>query len=161
MRRTRRRWIGQWLAVIWMAARLVLPTQPDCPHHAAASHHAAATHVAEHASAESHAGMGHHAAHAPETVTAQTATAQTATAQHPITEGTKHSAPPSDAAGCECQAHCCAAVAVRMPAPVPGLQVATRAVGTRAPQSPNALPVVRREHLRQPPSTAPPTVRLA
>jgi hypothetical protein len=126
------------LTVVWMTARLVLPLQAHCPHHA--------TPVAE-AETNSQAPMVNSAEHAAHH------TAHASAIDAPDSGAPAESAP----APCECAAHCCAAASVVISTslvsvvPVPPLLQRTEHVLAVAVLAPRDRP----PH-RQPPATAPP-----
>lgn len=139
MARAWRKWPGVVLALVWMTARLVLPLQAHCPHHAAA------TAVAAVANGSSTVSEGGHAA------------------QHQghDVSGVLHDASPapheSAPVPCECAAHCCAASVVAIGAPavssVPLAPLLQRTVHALELAS---LPLREFTQTRQPPATAPP-----
>ncbi|MBL0940053.1 MAG: hypothetical protein IBJ03_14255 [Gemmatimonadaceae bacterium] len=131
---------GLILALIWMTARIALPLQPDCPHHAAAN----AANAANVASTASHVGTHHGSHHADDS-------------RAPADDG---SSSPSSVE-CECAAHCCAAATIDLPHceqihDTPVAKLATAAPLATNDQVPNA-----RTDLRQPPSNAPPAALTA
>jgi hypothetical protein len=127
------------LTVVWMTARLVLPLQAHCPHHATAGAKSALN---------AQASFEHSAGHEPHY------------AAHDSEPGAPDSGTPAESAPapCECAAQCCAATPVAVDAalvssiPLPPLL--QRAVPFFARQA-----IAPREHtpFLQPPATAPPT----
>lgn len=139
-----RRMASLTLALVWGAARLAQPLQPECPHHAVAAAQSAATpEVAAPAAADPHA---HH--HAPGHVAPPAAEPSSHTDSHE---------PAHSSAPCECAAHCCAASTVAIATVVPPL-LATITMPERVEivSSRSSAPRALLSH-RQPPATAPPT----
>lgn len=133
------------LALVWGAARLAQPLQPECPHHAvaAAAQSAATPEVAAAAAADPHA---HH--HAPGHVAPPAAEPSSHTDSHE---------PAHSSAPCECAAHCCAASTVAIAAAVPSLSATiTTPERVEIASTRSGAPRALLSH-RQPPATAPPT----
>jgi hypothetical protein len=134
-----RKWSGLLLTVVWMTARLVLPLQAHCPHHATVE-----TTAATNAPAPLVIPAAHHASHAGHDA-----------APLPQHSGAPHESAP---APCECAAQCCAATPVAVDtalvSSIPLPPLLQRTIPVLAQQA--TLP---REHSRslQPPATAPPT----
>lgn len=123
------------LTLVWMTARLVLPLQPQCAHHAPTSQ--AALSVPETASHAHHAAMD-----GPLLAVAPIA---------PTEDG------PPPAIPCECASECCAATVVAMPAPAPATaRVLTIALDGDVPPGHSAVRLDTRTTHRYPPATAPP-----
>jgi hypothetical protein len=123
------------LTLVWMTARLVLPLQPQCAHHASTSE--AALSVPK---AASHA---HHAA-----------IVGPLSAVSPIAP-TEDGPPP--ASPCDCVSDCCAATVVAMPASEPPTAgVLNVALGGDVPPRHAAVRLDTRATHRHPPATAPP-----
>lgn len=123
------------LTLVWMTARLVLPLQPQCAHHAPTSQ--AALSVPETASHAHHAAMD-----GPLLAVAPIA---------PTEDG------PPPAIPCECASECCAATVVAMPAPAPAtVRVLTIALDGDVPPGYSAVRLDTRTTHRYPPATAPP-----
>ncbi|WP_461414820.1 hypothetical protein [Gemmatimonas sp.] len=138
MRRTWQNWSGLVLTLVWMAARLVLPLHPTCPHHGAAAGLAGIS-----ANASSHA---HHTAHqaAPQLA------GQVAASSDAVPE-------PQQDASCNCTTDCCAAsvVVVGTASDVSFDEI----IGLRNQRSagePRGIGHAARVAHRQPPATAPP-----
>ncbi len=136
---TWRKWSGLFLTLVWVSARLVLPLQAHCPHHASggakttSSVHVPVDMVISH---QAH-GHGHHSA------------GSIPSPQQP------HESTP---APCECAAQCCAATPVAVdPAlvsSIPMPPLLQRAVPFLSQQA-----IAPRAHtpFLQPPATAPPS----
>ncbi len=129
--------------MVWMAARLALPLQPTCPHHAGdhggqgAGHEAAMGMESPKAEHHGHAGT-------PNVVA-------TASGEHATPVG-------PNAPECECAAHCCAAAAIQL---APSADVAyvvidraSEPVGLDARDQ----SLAERLDVAQPPATAPPAL---
>jgi hypothetical protein len=130
-----------FLTLVWMTARLVLPLQPQCPHHASAQlaelHSAAGEAVLSVPTTASHA---HHAAMAG-----------------PLTPGAPADDGPSRTTPCDCVSDCCAATVVAMPASEPPTAgVLNVALGGDVPPRHAAVRLDTRATHRHPPATAPP-----
>lgn len=143
MRPARARWAGFLLTMVWMVARLALPLQPTCPHHA--PHLSATTETAASGAAVDGAAT-HHAHHGASAVSSQGTTPD--------------SAPASTAPECECAAHCCAAPGVQFIASAPIASVVLLdAPDASTPESRRLRPALRLD-VAQPPATAPPALTL-
>jgi hypothetical protein len=136
-----RRMASLTLALVWGAARLAQPLQPECPHHAVT---AAAAAQETPAATNPHT---HHHAMAGDAVPASAAPAEHPASHHPG----------NSSAPCECAAHCCAASTVAVAPTVESL-IATIAPPSRVIVVPLQASAPRaRLSVRQPPATAPPT----
>lgn len=153
MRSARAPWAGPLLAMVWMVARLALPLQPTCPHHAphvSAAVATGTTHVAHQA-----AGISGEA----EGVATASMAPPVEHAQHGISpeSSAPASLPGPKAPDCECGAHCCAAPGIELaPSAVSITAVVSYAVASEPREGPRLQPVPRLD-VAQPPATAPPT----
>ncbi|WP_156799055.1 hypothetical protein [Gemmatimonas aurantiaca] len=143
MRRGQARWAGFLLTLVWMVARLALPLQPSCPHHALAS-------LSDPSAAVLQVGTDG---------AGEIDGADALTAHHGHHESGHGTGAPTDRSGapeCECAAHCCGATAPQFLLSAPIAFVAW----IDAPEVPKVessrYQAVERPDVAQPPATAPP-----
>ncbi|WP_337169809.1 hypothetical protein [Gemmatimonas aurantiaca] len=143
MRPARARWAGFLLTMVWMVARLALPLQPTCPHHA--PHLSASAGTATSGAVDGAA--THHAHHGASSASSQ--------------EAMPDSAPASTAPECECAAHCCAAPGVQFiaSASIASVVLLDAPRGASTPENRRLRPALRLD-VAQPPATAPPALTL-
>lgn len=162
MRPARARWAGFLLTLVWMAARLVLPLQPTCPHHALAAHESVAERGAPHqASATGGAEANGAAANAVAGLDAASENGHHGHGSGADVDGVAGGHGPVDSTGapeCECAAHCCAASTLQIALAPLVAYVAMVEAPEVVPISWSSERIPLRLDVSQPPATAPPAL---